>query len=159
MWECPDLFEIGGEKILSVCPQGPRPEEFRFQNVYQSGYFCWRTGKNEQKEFQEWDMGFDFHAPVTFLDSRGRRILMAWAGLPGLRGHYHNPTVGMGWQHSLTFPGTVGTGKRVLQWPVQEIERIRRASGPHRSRAGDSDRIPQFRLGDRRNARGIQHPG
>ena len=83
----------------------------------------------EQKEFQEWDMGFDFYAPQTFLDSRGRRILMAWAGLPDLEGHYHNPTVEMGWQHSLTFPRELSVqGKRVLQWPVQEIESIRRAS-------------------------------
>ena len=130
MWECPDLFEIEGEKILSVCPQGLRPEEFRFQNVYQSGYFLLEDGKEcEQKEFQEWDMGFDFYAPQTFLDSRGRRILMAWAGLPDLEGHYHNPTVEMGWQHSLTFPRELSVqGKRVLQWPVQEIESIRRAS-------------------------------
>ena len=54
---------------------------------------------------------------------------MAWAGLPDLEGHYHNPTVEMGWQHSLTFPRELSVqGKRVLQWPVQEIESIRRAS-------------------------------
>ena len=113
-----------------MCPQGLRPEKFRFQNVYQSGYFLLEDGKEcEQKEFQEWDMGFDFYAPQTFLDSRGRRILMAWAGLPDLEGHYHNPTVEMGWQHSLSFPRELSVqGKRVLQWPVQEIESIRRAS-------------------------------
>ena len=59
MWECPDLFEIEGEKILSVCPQGLRPEKFRFQNVYQSGYFLLRTGKNvNRRNFKNgiWDL-------------------------------------------------------------------------------------------------------
>ena len=130
MWECPDLFK-SEEKILSVCPQGAAPgEDSAFRTSTNLDIFCWRTGKEcEQKEFQEWDMGFDFYAPQTFLDSRGRRILMAWAGLPDLEGHYHNPTVEMGWQHSLSFPRELSVqGKRVLQWPVQEIESIRRAS-------------------------------
>lgn len=130
MWECPDLFEIAGEKILSVSPQGLCPEEFRFQNVYQSGYFRLEEGEEcVLKGFQEWDMGFDFYAPQTFLDSRGRRILLAWAGLPDIEGHYHNPTVEMGWQHSLTFPRVLSVrGEKVLQWPVEEIKSIRSES-------------------------------
>lgn len=39
MWECPDLFEIDGEQALSISPQGLEREEYRFQNIYQSGYF------------------------------------------------------------------------------------------------------------------------
>ena len=39
MWECPDYFELDGKKFLSVSPQGLKREEFRFQNIYQSGYF------------------------------------------------------------------------------------------------------------------------
>lgn len=130
MWECPDYFELDGQKFLSVSPQGLKREEYRFQNIYQSGYFPVKEDESvDTEDFREWDMGFDFYAPQTFLDSRGRRILMAWAGLPDLEGHYHNPTVEMGWQHSLTFPRELSVqGKRVLQWPVQEIESIRRAS-------------------------------
>lgn len=39
MWECPDFFTLEGQEVLSVSPQGLTREEFRFQNIYQSGYF------------------------------------------------------------------------------------------------------------------------
>ena len=76
MWECPDMFKIEGQQVLSVSPQGLKHEEYRFQNVYQSGYFLLKDGKMDVKEFQEWDMGFDFYAPQTFEDAKGRRILI-----------------------------------------------------------------------------------
>ena len=40
MWECPDLFEMGGKWFLLCCP-GPssRQKPERYQNLYQSGYF------------------------------------------------------------------------------------------------------------------------
>lgn len=44
------------------------------------------------KEFQEWDMGFDFYAPQTFEDAKGRRILIGWMGLPDVEEEYTNPT-------------------------------------------------------------------
>ena len=40
MWECPDMFKIEGQQVLSVSPQGAEARKIqRFQNVYQSGYF------------------------------------------------------------------------------------------------------------------------
>ena len=39
MWECPDLFELDGQKILMMCPQGVEQDGYRFENVYQNGYF------------------------------------------------------------------------------------------------------------------------
>ena len=38
MWECPDIFELGKERVLSFCPQGLETQEEKFQNIYQSGY-------------------------------------------------------------------------------------------------------------------------
>lgn len=38
MWECPDYFELDGSHIISFSPQGLEAEEYRFQNIYQSGY-------------------------------------------------------------------------------------------------------------------------
>lgn len=92
MWECPDLFEIDGEQALSISPQGLEREEYRFQNIYQSGYFLLKEDKINVKEFQEWDMGFDFYAPQTFEDAKGRRILIGWMGLPDVEEEYTNPT-------------------------------------------------------------------
>ena len=69
MWECPDYFELDGKKFLSVSPQGLKREEFRFQNIYQSGYFPVKEdGSVDERDFREWDMGFDFYAPQTFTD-------------------------------------------------------------------------------------------
>jgi sucrose-6-phosphate hydrolase SacC (GH32 family) len=67
------FFELDGENFLGICPQGVPSEEFRYQNIYESGY--WRVdGKlsSDQKlhDFREWDMGFDFYAPQTFVDGQ-----------------------------------------------------------------------------------------
>ena len=77
MWECPDYFRVGKYSLLSVCPQGLGPEEYRYQNVYQSGYFT-VTGILENApqlgEFREWDYGFTVErcVPQTFADDRGQ---------------------------------------------------------------------------------------
>lgn len=62
MWECPDLFSLDENKVLSVSPQGLAREAFKNQNVYQSGYFLLKDGKTPGADmFVEWDMGFDFY--------------------------------------------------------------------------------------------------
>lgn len=128
MWECPDYFEIQGEKLFSCSPQGLNEEEYRYQSVYQSGYFKVNGNIDADctlEDFTEWDMGFDFYAPQTFEDEKGRRILIGWAGIPDAE-YDNQPTVDQGWQHALTFPReiTVANGK-VLQNPVQEILSLR----------------------------------
>lgn len=127
MWECPDMFKIEGQQVLSVSPQGLKREEYRFQNVYQSGYFLLKDGKMDVKEFQEWDMGFDFYAPQTFEDARGRRILIGWMGLPDVEGEYTNPTAEKeGWQHCLTVPREIRLHNgRLYQYPVEELKVLR----------------------------------
>lgn len=127
MWECPDLFELGKEWYLSVSPQGLAHREYEFQNVYTSGYFringdFERGGRPER--FIEWDKGFDFYAPQTFLDEQGRRILIGWAGMPDAE--YENPTAADGWQHALTVPREITCRDGILyQYPVRELERLR----------------------------------
>ena len=100
MWECPDLFEVEGKKFLGVSPQGLKHEEYRYQNVFSSG--CFRIVENELRDFGEFDYGFDFYAPQTFVDKNGDRILIGWMGIGD--GTYTNPTVELGWQHCLTLP-------------------------------------------------------
>lgn len=127
MWECPDFFSLNGNSYLSISPQGIAPEEFRYQNIYQSGYF--RLTETVDKEcrpydFREWDMGFDFYAPQTFADGRGRRILYGWAGVPDAE--YTNPTVEQGWQHCLTMPREITEKDGVLyQNPLEEMKSLR----------------------------------
>lgn len=128
MWECPDLFELNGQKILSISPQGLEMEGRNYQNIHQSGYFLLQgdiTSNYALQNFKEWDRGFDFYAPQTFLDEKGRRILIGWAGIPDEKG-YNNPTVKQDWQHMLTMPRelTLKNGK-IYQMPVEEIKQLR----------------------------------
>ncbi len=127
MWECPDCFELSGEKILSVSPQGLEREEDRFQNIYQSGYFIMQNETVQEENFHEWDMGFDFYAPQTFEDAKGRRILIGWMGMPDADDEYTNPTAKEeNWQHCLTVPREVTMKNGMLyQWPVEEMNTLR----------------------------------
>ena len=104
MWECPDLFDLDHQQFLLTCPQGLPHVGYRYENVYQSGYFPIEIDFKNQtytlKDFRELDYGFDFYAPQTFEDEQGRRILIGWMGLPDI--DYTNPTCERGWQHALT---------------------------------------------------------
>lgn len=128
MWECPDYFELNQQGVLLFCPQGLSPEGDRFQNIYQSGYMVGkpldvRTQKFKHGLFQELDRGFDFYAPQTTETPDGRRILVAWMGLPDV-GY---PTDHNGWAHCLTLPRelTLRDGK-VIQQPVRELKHLRK---------------------------------
>lgn len=129
MWECPDMIRTDSSWYLAVSPQGLTREEYRFQNIYQSGYFQ-IVGEFQDhcrlENFREWDMGFDFYAPQTFVDESGRRILIGWAGMPDSAEEYTNPTAEKGWQHALTVPRQILEREgRLLQYPVAELERLR----------------------------------
>lgn len=131
MWECPDVFVVGSVSLLSVSPQGLTRERFRFQNIYQSGYFTITgdiTGSYALSDFREWDFGFDFYAPQTFCDENGRRILIGWMGLPDIQDEYRNSTAEDGWQHILSIPREVFVNKAgaVCQRPVLEFESLRK---------------------------------
>lgn len=123
MWECPDMFEIGGKRLLSISPQGLTRTEYENQNVYSSGYF--RMDGETLGSFEEWDCGFDFYAPQTFQAPDGRRILIGWMGIGDIP--YTNPTVSLGWQHCLTLPREISVSENgaVLQKPIRELELLR----------------------------------
>ena len=116
MWECPDQFDVDGKVFLGISPQGLEHEEFRYQNVYSSGYF--KKNGDELKDFEEFDYGFDFYAPQTFIDKKGNRILIGWMGIGDIP--YSNPTTELGWQHCLTLPRklSVDPDGFIVQMPV-----------------------------------------
>jgi sucrose-6-phosphate hydrolase len=131
MWECPDFFELGGKKFLLLCPQGINNQEYKYQNVYQSGYFPIEVDLENKSynldSFYELDYGFDFYAPQTFEDDKGRRILIGWMGMPDAS--YTNPTVESYWQHCLTIPRELkARGNKILQLPIEELKALRKDS-------------------------------
>lgn len=122
MWECPDIFWLGSEKILSYCPQGLETQDEKFQNIYQSGYSVLSHSGNPEETFREWDMGFDFYAPQSFEADDGRRILIGWAGMPDMSETHRNLSVANGWQHCLTIPCELEyREEKVFRMPVREL--------------------------------------
>lgn len=142
MWECPDYFEIDGKGFLSTCPQGMPNYETKWQNLNESGYFPVQ-GKLEDSvlgDFTEWDMGFDFYAPQTFLDPQGRRILIGWLGMDNKA--YGNATTDLGWQHCLTIPRvvTIAPNGKLRQQPIAEFDELK--SNARRQSSGQTAEYP-----------------
>ena len=128
MWECPDMFTLGDKKFLAFCPQGVTREEYKMQNIFQSGYFT--VDGDKLTDFEEFDYGFDFYAPQTFVTPDGRRLIIGWMGIGD--DAYSNPTIGLGWQHCLTLPRelTVGPDGKILQNPIRELDSLKKKTKP-----------------------------
>ena len=132
MWECPDLFWLDGRLCLICCPQGVPARGVDFANVHQCTVipldYDFSGGSfvvEDSGELRMVDRGFDFYAPQTFLDERGRRILIGWMGIPDAG--YTNPTVEAGWQHALTIPRELHMRDgRLIQQPVKELRALRK---------------------------------
>ena len=130
MWECPDLFEVDGQTILAICPQGLDAKENKYQNVFQDGYipinFLGEEELYHLGEFKEFDYGFDFYASQTFEDESGRRILIAWMGMPDESGYRNDATVDYGWIHALTMPRELQyINGAIYQKPLEEMKALR----------------------------------
>ncbi|KAA6474778.1 sucrose-6-phosphate hydrolase [Bacillus swezeyi] len=129
MWECPDMISLGGKDVLIVCPQGLKAEGFHYQNAHQSGYFVGELDERKPEfkhgEFEELDRGFDFYAPQTTKDESGRRILVAWMGVPD-QNEQHHPTIPNQWVHCMTLPRELTLNNdKLIQKPIQELRTLR----------------------------------
>lgn len=131
MWECPDTFKLGDKDILLFSPQGVEAEGYKYNNVYQCGYVIGEFNNKKKfkyKNFVEMDKGFDFYAPQTFKDSKGRRIVIGWMGVPDAVEH-KNPTIDNFWQHQLTIPRELALiNDKIYQIPVVELEALRKGN-------------------------------
>lgn len=129
MWECPDVFDLDGKDVLMVSPQGLEEEGMKYANVYQSGYFTgsldYERASFTHGDFTELDRGFEFYAPQTTVDERGRRIVIGWMGVPDQYEQSH-PTADNHWIHCLTLPRELKRDKeRILQQPLEELKEMR----------------------------------
>lgn len=133
MWECPGVLTMRDEisnkdrDVLLFCPQGLEAEEYRYQNVYQSGYILGELDMDsmcmKHGEFIELDRGFDFYAPQV-LNYAGRHILFGWMGMPDKDDEY--PTGAEGWKYSLTMPRELTLkGDHIYSVPVVEMKEMR----------------------------------
>ncbi|OIK11299.1 sucrose-6-phosphate hydrolase [Bacillus sp. MUM 13] len=130
MWECPDLINLNGRDILLISPQGLKPSGHFYHNLFQSGYF---SGKLDYKnhtylhgDFTELDRGFDFYAPQTFMDEKGRTIMYGWMGITD-EAEAYQPTISHHWVHALTLPRELEwRNGKIYQKPVEELRKLRK---------------------------------
>ncbi|TDX49224.1 glycoside hydrolase family 32 protein [Orenia marismortui] len=129
MWECPDLFELGDKDVLLFLPQGVEAKGHLYNNIYQAGYVVgeldYETGIMEHGDFKELDRGFDFYAAQTTIDDKGRRIMIAWMGLPEEDENYAERE--NAWIHCMTIPRVLelSEDKQLIQKPIQELKTLR----------------------------------
>ncbi|MBQ9059323.1 MAG: glycoside hydrolase family 32 protein [Atopobiaceae bacterium] len=144
MWECPNIAVLDGKEFLFFCPQGIPKQDFRFQNIFNSGYVplegtlidvCAQDkllmdakaphASIDEESFVELDYGFDFYAPQLFADENGRQLLVGWAGVPDIETEYDVPT--REWSHTLTLIRELSLNQagRICQWPAPEYLALR----------------------------------
>lgn len=117
MHECPDLFSLGDYDVLLLSPEG-------MMDYPVSGYYVgklnYETGEYVHGAFQLLDYGHHFYAPQTFLDSKGRRILIGWMPMKGAQ-------LEKSWSGIMTLPRelTLNENQRLLMKPVNELVELR----------------------------------
>ena len=129
MWECPNIINIGDDKVAFMfSPQGLKEEEFKNQNAYQSGYVIGDLNLNEvsltnDTEFKEIDMGFDFYAPQVF-NHEGKNIMIGWIGMPDKDSEYVSSEDD--WIFGLTMPRVLEYRDDILyQRPLEILQNLR----------------------------------
>jgi len=121
MWECPDFFSLGDKDVLMFSPMGMGSTK----TVYLVGKLDYNSGKFTWDVQGEVDIGFDFYAPQTLLDDKGRRIVIGWANSWDSKGFA--PPWQKDWCGSMSFPRTVELDQdaRLKFSPVEEIAALR----------------------------------
>jgi len=125
MWECPDIFPLGDKYVLMFSPMGVHERT----TVYLVGDLDYSTGRFHPIATGEIDWGFDYYAPQSFRDDKGRRIIVAWANawdwMPWFKDW--GPTFKEHWCGSFAWPREVRLcADNTLQFiPVEELQKLR----------------------------------
>ncbi|VAI40581.1 unnamed protein product [Triticum turgidum subsp. durum] len=139
MFECLDFFAVlpgsnNGLDMSSAIPNGAKHvlkmgmnfgEDVYVIGVYDLKRDVFVPDTDDSRLWPRIDYG-NFYASKTFFDSKhGRRIIWAWT----TETDSSSDDVAKGWAGIHSFPRTIwldNDGKRLLQWPVEEIESLRR---------------------------------
>ncbi|WP_046174878.1 glycoside hydrolase family 32 protein [Domibacillus indicus] len=120
MWECPDLFPINDTHVLIVSPMYGTQNEKPF---YVVGDMDYDQGIFTQKSYKTLDYGFDFYAPQTLIDEKGRRIMIGWME----KWLTKMPSQEHGWAGAMTIPRelVIESGNILKQKPMDELKTLR----------------------------------
>ncbi|MDR2749144.1 MAG: glycoside hydrolase family 32 protein, partial [Clostridiales bacterium] len=123
MWECPDLFPIGGQHALIASLMDMKADGFTFPSKYGTVFFTGNFQKNtgifSKDSANPIDWGLDFYAPQTLQASDGRRIMIAWIQ------SWDNCLTpeGAQWSGMMSFPRELELkGGLLIQKPARELD-------------------------------------
>ncbi|MDF2961833.1 MAG: sucrose-6-phosphate hydrolase [Paenibacillus sp.] len=126
MWECPDFFPLGDRYVLMFSPMGMGERT----TIYLVGDMDYETGKFTWDVMGDIDFGFEYYAPQSFLDGKGRRITIAWLNawdwMPWFKSF--GPTDKNHWCGAMSIPRSVelDLDGRLKFLPVEELRSLRR---------------------------------
>ena len=128
-WECPDLFSLQSKDVLIVSPQYLKANKADFTNIYSCVYMIgnldYNVGKFEYNDFYPVDYGFNFYAPQTTIDNKGRRIVIGWMTMWDKE--YPTHSNGHNWAGAMTIPREIILKDNRLYFkPVDEIKKYRK---------------------------------
>jgi beta-fructofuranosidase len=128
-WECPDLFNLEGIDILMVSPQYMKPQGNDYNNLHSTIYMVGDLQIDEGifkfAGYYPVDYGFDFYAPQTIIDDKGRRILIAWMDM--WESKMPTKERGDNWAGAMTLPREVLIyNEKLFFRPIQEITKYRK---------------------------------
>ena len=125
MFECPDFYPLGDKYVFMFSPMGLHKRTC----IYLVGDMDYKTGKFYPINVGEIDWGLDFYAPQSFLDARGRRLVVAWANAWDWMPWWKDwgPTYQENWCGSFNLPREVRMmPDSTLQFvPVEELKTLR----------------------------------
>lgn len=120
MWECPDYFQLEGKHILLI---SIKSKDENHRENYQTGVLVEQENGFSSSPFQELDIGNDFYAAQTFIDEKGKRVLIAWMGMPD------KPPLEQqdGWAGALTLPRELflNASGKVCMKPAEQLKALR----------------------------------
>lgn len=130
--ECPDLFPLGDKWVLLFS----RMDKSR-ASQFVVGSFDGETFTPES--FQIPEKGPDFYAGQTFLDEKGRRILIAW-----MHSWEREVPAGAVRAGALTIPREISLAEgKVCTYPVEEARHLLRDAAPLLSQEGEEAALVQ----------------
>ena len=129
MWECPDLFELGGKDVLIMSPMKVEDCGNDFWNInsstYMIGQLDYNTGEFNYNSLGEIDKGLDFYAPQTMIDDKGRRVMIGWMQTWGR--NIPSNTENHGWAGMMTIPRVLEViNNKLYQKPIETVKNYRK---------------------------------
>ncbi|MFC5467358.1 glycoside hydrolase family 32 protein [Cohnella suwonensis] len=138
-WECPDLFPLGDKDVFMLSPQRMPAQGEEYRNLHSTmavtGKFDLPSGRFRPERYAQVDHGFDFYAPQSALDEKGRRIVIGWMDM--WESDMPTQRDGHGWAGAMSLPReALLKDGRIVYRPVEEIESYR----------GNPCRLSEFEL-------------